>query len=562
MRVPFFRSKAKTDSDDTKHSLRAKKGGLAVGVLDGIASESELSSYAPATPMSSAGNVTRAALSKSGAGTGAVATTQTARAIADQVGEMEAFLATIDGFQGEARRLFPENMALDQILGELRDECRRRVDYMTRVSAPPAWMAHQRQSSSSSTIIAGSGGYVAASSTPSSSATTRRATQSNPASGTAQVRSRSATGYGGIDSSPISTATATSSSGSSSGSSHSTGHAGRRNQHSSSFAENKNNDGAAGYFSRHQPANTARKALGAGSPPSSPTQSPLQTVGRRDARVADQRRKTAPQSMIVAGSVGEIAATRATAAANNRAATSHAATMPKLPRASIALPSLDSPRFTKPRTSSIDNFGRPLSFADVSDASFHVGALNINAGSSSSPAQLAAKGSLGAMRAAPVSGNAAGNGQAKPKQQQQQHMPSHSGKIAGEYVFNVKLAGHKIETAVSSSLQTSLISLQLAKIMGMHIVSVPNNSRVWSSGGKSWPVMGEVVGLPFVCGNMTFTHSFKIVQGSAGTNDMTRDIMLGNDFCVCNHGRIKDDKLHLEQLSMPITVPVRQIPAN
>ncbi|KAJ2865035.1 hypothetical protein GGH94_002514 [Coemansia aciculifera] len=550
MRVPFFRSKAKTDSDDIKHSLRAKKGGLAVGVLDGIASESELSSYAPATPMSSAGNVTRAALSKPGATTGAVAATQTARAIADQVGEMEAFLATIDGFQGEARRLFPENMALDQILGELRDECRRRVDYMTRVSAPPAWMAHQRQSSSSSTIIA-----------PSSAATTRRATQSNPASGAAQVRSRSATGYGGIDSSPISTATATSSSGSSSGSSHSTG---RRNQHSSSFAENKNNDGAAGYFSRHQPANTARKALGAGSPPSSPTQSPSlppsQTVGRRDARVADQRRKTAPQSMIVAGSVGDIAATRATAAAANRAATSHAATMPKPPRASIALPSLDSPRFTKPRTSSIDNFGRPLSFADASDANFHVGALSINAGSS--PAQLAAKGSLGAMRAAPVSGNAAGGGQAKPKQQQQQHMPSHSGKIAGEYVFNVKLAGHKIETAVSSSLQTSLISLQLAKIMGMHIVSVPNNSRVWSSGGKSWPVMGEVVGLPFVCGNMTFTHSFKIVQGSAGTNDMTRDIMLGNDFCVCNHGRIKDDKLHLEQLSMPITVPVRQIPAN
>ncbi|KAJ2443348.1 hypothetical protein GGI03_008026, partial [Coemansia sp. RSA 2337] len=311
MRVPFFRSKAKTDADDIKHSLRAKKGGLAVGVLDGIASESELSSYAPATPMSSAGNVTRAALSKSGAtsgaGVGAIAPTQTARAIADQVSEMEAFLATIDGFQGEARRLFPENMALDQILGELRDECRRRVDYMTRVSAPPAWMAHQRQSSSSSTIIAGSGGYAAAAnSTPSSSATTRRATTSNPTSGTTQVRSRSATGYGGVDSSPISTATATSSSGSSSGSSHSTGYAGRRNQHSNSFAENKNNDSAAGYFSRHQPANTARKVLGAGSPPSSPTQSPSlppsQTVGRRDARVADQRRKTAPQSMIVAGS--------------------------------------------------------------------------------------------------------------------------------------------------------------------------------------------------------------------------------------------------------------------
>ncbi|KAJ1825186.1 hypothetical protein GGH91_000864 [Coemansia sp. RSA 2671] len=556
MRVPFFRSKAKTDADDLKHSLRAKKGGLAVGVLDGIASESELSSYAPATPVSSAGNVSRTALAKLGAGGGgAVATTQTARAIADQVGEMEAFLATIDGFQGEARRLFPENMALDQILGELRDECRRRVDYMTRVSAPPAWMAHQRQSSSSSTIIAASTAFVAPNSTPSSSATTRRTPQSSNTAGTVQVRARSATGYGGIDSSPISTATATSSSGSSSGSSHSTGHGGRRNQHSSSFAENKSSEAGTGYFSRHQPANTARKALG--SPPSSPTQSPSlptsQTVGRRDIRVADQRRKTAPQSMIVAGSAGEIAATRAAAAAN-RATTSHAATMPKLPRTSLALPALDSPRFTKARTSSIDNFGRPMSFADVGDANFHVSALNINGGSS--PAQLAAKGSLGAIRSAPASGNA----QAKPKQQQ--HMPSHTGKIAGEYVFNVKLAGHKIEAAVSSSLQTSLISLQLAKIMGMHIISVPNNSRVWSSGGKSWPVMGEVVGLPFVCGNMTFTHSFKIVQGSAGTNDMTRDIMLGNDFCVCNHGRIKDDKLHLEQLSMPITVPVRQIPAN
>ncbi|KAJ2812927.1 hypothetical protein H4S07_001045 [Coemansia furcata] len=547
MRVPFFRSKAKTDADDIKHSLRAKKGGLAVGVLDGIASESELSSYAPATPMSSAGNVTRTGMNKLGTTVGVPApVTQTARAIADQVSEMEAFLATIDGFQGEARRLFPENMALDQILNELRDECRRRVDYMTRVSAPPAWMAHQRQSSSSSTIIAGGG---VAPGTP--AIATRRATQSNP--GAAQVRSRSAAGFGGIDSSPISTATVTSSSsGSSSGSS--TGHAGRRNQNGS-FAENKNNDGAAGYFSRHQPTNTARKALGAGSPPSSPTQSPSlpasQTVGRRDSRVADQRRKTAPQSMIVAGSVGEIAATRAAAA--SRAATSHAATMPKLPRASMALPALDSPRFTKPRTSSIDNLGRPLSFADVGDANFHASTLNIN----SNAAQLAAKGSLGTMRAAP----AAGTGQAKSKPPQQ-HTLSHSGKIAGEYVFNVKLAGHKIEAAVSSALQTSLISLQLAKIMGMHIVSVPNNSRVWSSGGRSWPVMGEVVGLPFVCGNMTFTHSFKIVQGNAGTNDMTRDIMLGNDFCVCNHGRIKDDKLHLEQLSMPITVPVRQIPAN
>ncbi|KAJ2002172.1 hypothetical protein GGI06_005756 [Coemansia sp. S85] len=164
-------------------------------------------------------------------------------------------------------------------------------------------MAHQRQSSSSSTIIAASTAFVAPNSTPSSSATTRRTPQSSNTAGTVQVRARSATGYGGIDSSPISTATATSSSGSSS--SHSTGHGGRRNQHSSSFAENKSSEAGTGYFSRHQPANTARKALG--SPPSSPTQSPSlptsQTVGRRDIRVADQRRKTAPQSMIVAGSV-------------------------------------------------------------------------------------------------------------------------------------------------------------------------------------------------------------------------------------------------------------------
>ncbi|KAJ2899911.1 hypothetical protein GGI21_003348 [Coemansia aciculifera] len=506
MRVPFFRS---------KNSQRAKKDGLGVGVLDGIASESELSSYAPATPMSSAGNVTRAALTKAST---APPATQAAQAIADQMVEMEAFLATIDGFQGEARRLFPENMALDQILGELRDECRRRVDYMTRVSAPPAWMTHERQSSSSSTIIAPSSRRVAASSSISNGAS----------SGTAQMRARSATG-GIIDASPISTASATSSSTSSGGSS------------SGSFAENKNNDA---YFSRHHTFSAARKALGASSPPASPSLPPSQTVGRRDARVADQRRRTAPQSMIVAGSVGELAATRSA----NRSATSHgAAAMPKVPRASMALPALDSPRFPKARTSSTDNFARPLSFADLGDAS-----------SIGSPAQLTTKGSFSAMRSvapAPTT---------KPKQQQQQqHMPTpHSGKVAGDYVFNVKLGGHKIETALSSSLQTSLISLQLAKIMGMAIASVPTNSRVWSSGGKSWPVVGEVVGLPFVCGNMTFTHSFKVVQGSAGMNEMSRDIMLGNDFCVCNHGRIKDNQLHLEQLSMPITVAVRPIPAN
>ncbi|KAJ2559122.1 hypothetical protein GGH95_004962, partial [Coemansia sp. RSA 1836] len=365
MRVPFFRSRAKTDSEDMtgghlRHStLRAKKGGLAAGVLDGIASEPELSAFAPATPLSSAGSVARAAPGKAGAAGGA------AQAIADQVGEMEAFLATISGFQGEARRLFPENMALDQILGELRDECRRRVDYMTRVSAPPAWMAHQRQASSSSTIIAGSNA--------------RRAPPvSAPSSAAAQARARSTSGYGGLDLSPISTATATSSSSS-----------------SGSFAENKSGEGGApGYFSRRQPATSARKALGAGSPPQSPPQSPsllpAQTVGRRDARVGDQRRRAAPQSMIVAGSAGEIAATRASAAAN-RSATSHGATMPKLPRASVALPALDSPRFTKVRTSSTDNFGRPLSFADPGDAN--------------SPAQLATKGSFGAMRPA------------KPKQQ-------------------------------------------------------------------------------------------------------------------------------------------------
>ncbi|KAJ2004525.1 hypothetical protein GGI04_002579 [Coemansia thaxteri] len=474
MRVPFFRS---------KQAARGKKAGLALGGLDGIASESD-AAYAPATPVSSAGSVGHAAPAKGAPTSGG------------QVGEMEAFLAQIDGFQAEARRLFPENMALDQILGELRDECRRRVDYMTRVSAPPAWMAHQRNSSSSSTITAA------------------RRTQQPPArtwSAAAAV-------------SPASTATSASSS--------SSGQASPR-------VENKNNnDAPAAYFSRHNPAATARKP--AASPPSSPTNPPA----RRDARVADHRRRTAPQSMIVAGSAG-------TAATNNRAAISHAATMSRLPRTSMALPApLDSPRFSKAHTSSIDNFGRPLSFADAAAAdSPHM---------NTSGTQLNSKGSFGVMRP-PTNAPPAG----LPKTNKQQHMPTtHSGKAAGEYVFNVKLAGHKIEAAISPSLQTSLISLSLAKIMAMPVTSVPPNSRVWSSGGKSWPVVGEVVGLPFVCGNMTFTHSFKVVHGAAGTNDMSRDIILANDFCVCNHGRIKDNQLHLEQLSMPITVPVRQIPAN
>ncbi|KAJ2383980.1 hypothetical protein GGI05_005146, partial [Coemansia sp. RSA 2603] len=119
-----------------------------------------------------------------------------------------------------------------------------------------------------------------------------------------------------------------------------------------------------------------------------------------------------------------------------------------------------------------------------------------------------------------------------------------------------------VEVSVSASLQSSLISLQLAKMLGMNITTVPPNSRVWSSNGKSWAIIGEVPMLPFVCGNMTFTHSFKVFQGSAATGEMVRDIMLGNDFCVGNKGRIKDNQLHLEQLCMPITVPVRQIPAS
>ncbi|KAJ2815296.1 hypothetical protein IWW50_006869, partial [Coemansia erecta] len=163
--------------------------------------------------------------------------------------------------------------------------------------------------------------------------------------------------------------------------------------------------------------------------------------------------------------------------------------------------------------------------------------------------QLSGKGSLSTVRTP----NA---GAQKPRHQ---HMPAV--KAANDYVMTIKLAGTKIEAAVSSGLQTSLLSMQMAAAMGLHVAKVPSSTRVWSSSGKSWLVVGEVVAMPFACGNMTFTHSFKVVQGSAAANDMTRDIVLGNDFCVGNKGRIKDNRLHLEKLALPISVPVRQISA-
>ncbi|KAJ2789360.1 hypothetical protein H4R21_006758, partial [Coemansia helicoidea] len=72
-----------------------------------------------------------------------------------QLGELQTFLARIGGFRGEARRLFPENVALDQMLGELRDECQRRVDYMARVSVQPAWVSPRKPQTSSSAATLG-----------------------------------------------------------------------------------------------------------------------------------------------------------------------------------------------------------------------------------------------------------------------------------------------------------------------------------------------------------------------------------------------------------------------
>lgn len=227
----------------------------------------------------------------------------------------------------------------------------------------------------------------------------------------------------------------------------------------------------------------------------------------------------------------------------NRSSTLVTASNSRQPRSSMLMaPGLDAPRLAKPRTSSVDNLQRPISM--------------VNLAASSSATQLNnMKGT-----ATPMLGGGGGTNTAL-RASRQQHMPNthHSGKTSNDYLVNISLYGRKIEAAVSPSLQTSLISLQMAKMMGMPVIPIHTNTRVWSTAGKSWQVIGEVSGLPFVCGKMTFTNGFKVAQGSAGSNDMTRDIMLGNDFCVGNKGKVKDNVLHLEQLCMPITVPVRPV---
>ncbi|KAJ1834265.1 hypothetical protein LPJ73_007826, partial [Coemansia sp. RSA 2703] len=303
MKVPFFRSK-NSSADGKGGKSKGRRG--PPNALEGIASESDLSLAAATSHNAKATN-------------GGSAIPPAAQAIADQVAEMEGFLTTIDGFQTEARRLFPENMALGQILDELRDECRRRVNYMSRVSAPPAWLAPAQQrpsSSSSTTISAMTGNYHtvgASAGTPGStssgggrrgflgkSSTTRGAPAQASISTVSGKTAGGAPRYASIESSPMSTATVTSSSSDS----------------VSSHDRNTNGGGGnSGYFSRHQQTqggnasvSTGRKPMlqlsnyassSTGSPPSpsSPTM-----AARRDTRVADQRRKTAPQSMFVSSS--------------------------------------------------------------------------------------------------------------------------------------------------------------------------------------------------------------------------------------------------------------------
>ncbi|KAJ1801756.1 hypothetical protein LPJ59_000047 [Coemansia sp. RSA 2399] len=340
----------------------------------------------------------------------ASASMATLNASKGQQSDLETFLGSIDSFRSESRRLFPEHVALDRILGELRDECQHRVDYMSRVSAmsalssssPPAPSPAQSNISKTTTVV-------------SSSNDTATTTTSSSAAAAASRR-RKTTGGGPESMMPL----------------------------------------------------------------PSPSPSPPQLPAIATTATANRRRNP-PKSMFIASLGGD-----------------------------------DGPG------------GRPLSLAELNPK-----ASVINAGRTANRTQ---------------------------------HMPaaasSAASKSTSEYVMVVKIAGHKVEAAVSPALQTSLISMQLALMMGMPVTSVSPNSRVWSTGGKSWSVVGEVTGLPFVCGgNVTFSHTFKVVQGGAGSNDMSRDIVLGNDFCVGNKGRIKDNRLHLEQLCMPVSVPVRPITA-
>ncbi|KAJ1951504.1 hypothetical protein FBU59_000115 [Linderina macrospora] len=492
MKVPFFRSKNTRSSN--------QRGTTA---LDNIASESGESSPYSSGPSTSSANLSMPTLPRY-ANTAAAPNTisNSNGSIVAQLAEMEEFLGKITDFQGEARRLFPENVALDQILSELQDECQRRVEYISRVSAPPAWMSHQRTSSTSSTIF-GHGGGVGAMSTPNMAAA-----RLQPA-GAGSVRGRGAISAPGVEMSPASSSTVTSTN------SH------RSRGDSAGGSSDGSGKGAGNFFSRHGHS----KHTGEGKP------------SKRDPRVSENRRQATTMSMFVSktspagidgGSGMKPSSSRLNGAGSNG----------KSVRGSAGNPLADSPQRPRSGTSSADLF-RPLSLAGVVD--------------SGGPA-LATKSSLNVVRTA--NGGGALGSSALESKQQAHAVPTKAG---NEYAVTLKLAGRKIDAAVSSSLQASLVSLAFATQMGVMIQRMPHHTRVWDRRGTSWPVVGKVIGLPFVCGNMSFTHDFQVVQPGV---EMPRDLVLGNDFCVGNKGHIKDNRLHLEQLCTTVTVPVRQISAR
>ncbi|KAJ1957860.1 hypothetical protein EC988_000612 [Linderina pennispora] len=385
-------------------------------------------------------------------------------------------------------------MALDQILTDLQDECQRRVEYISRVSAPPAWMSHQRSSSSSSTVLAQGAGAM---STPNMAAG-----RLQPGSG-GSVRGRGAISAPGVEMSPASSSTVTSTN------SHRS-----RGDSAGGSSDGSGRGAQSSFFSRHG----HNKHAGEGKP------------AKRDSRVAESRRQATTMSMFVSktSSAGIDGGSVKPSSSRLNGAGSNTKSVRNSAMNTLAEP----PQRPRSRTSSADLF-RPLSVA-VAD--------------NGSPA-LAAKSSLNVVRTA-----AGGLGSVETKQQ------GHAAPKSGiEYAVTLKLAGRKIDAAVSSSLQASLISLNLATQMGMIIQRIPHHARVWDRRGTSWPVVGKVAGLPFVCGNMSFTHDFQVVQPGV---EMPRDLVLANDFCVGNKGHIKDNRLHLEQLCTTVTVPVRQISAR
>ncbi|KAJ2710279.1 hypothetical protein H4R19_003825 [Coemansia spiralis] len=392
-----------------------------------------------------------------------------------QLAELQAFLGRISGFRGDARRLFPENVALDQMLGELRDECQRRVDYMARVSVQPAWMSPQQHPS-----------VATPANNNNSNNTPRRSRLFSALSGTGTAKGR-----------PDPATSAVSSSGDDSSGSDSD----RLERH------------------HHTTPVRIRHSI-------DPPAAAAATIQHDPRSTADRRRKTAPQSVLLGSMSGDAPSP-----------------LPAHPRASMALSPAGPPRLPRLRTSSIDALARspPLAaqLAQSGGSTPDISRLASNPrnsiiGSSSRPQHVSA---TAATATAGTTKNT-------------------------EYLVKLRVAGSRIEAAVSQALQTSLISMQLATALNMPITRMPSNTRVWSSSGKSWLVVGEVAGMPFACGNMTFSHNFKVVHGAAAANDMARDIVLGNDFCVGNKGRIKDNRLHLEKLAMPISVPVRQITAS